>query len=223
MLSSRGMTAKVEIIIPHADPSNKKFPPLIHQQHQPSSQPRPPGLVSKAMTSATDKALRLFGAWRNRFPSMTTDYIQVNFFGPARGTAREVYTPGGTSVRRTDPKLSTAPFIAKIQPIGRLTAPIAPYADGTNILRAFLYARGRWPQLGFRNVSSKSMQAVYETNRIDGLPRVVFVVSKGVENLLKGKLHGVLRRRYKKRGRWAFIAALHELKKEDLSHLNCMP
>jgi hypothetical protein len=154
---------------------------------------------------------------------MTTDYVQANFFSLPKGTLREVYTPGGTVVNNKDPRLSTAPFTAKIQPIGRLTGPIPPYADGPNILRAFLYARQRWPHLGFRTVSSKAMQAVYETNRIDGLPRVVFTVSTGVEKLLKGNLLGVLRKKFKKRGRWAFIMALHELKKEDPSRLNCMP
>ena len=52
---------------------------------------------------------------------------------------------------------------------------------------------------------------------MDGLPRVVFGVSKDVEKPLRGKLHGCLRHRFKRRGKMAFKIALETLRREDPS------
>lgn len=67
----------------------------------------------------------------------------------------------------------------------------------------------------FANVSSQAMEAVYESLRVDGLPRVVFGVSKDVEKPLRGKLHGCLRHQFKRRGKVAFKIALETLRREN--------
>jgi len=59
------------------------------------------------------------------------------------------------------------------------------------------------------------MEAVYESLRADGLPRVVFGVSKDVERPLRGKLHGCLRHRFKRRGKMALKCAIESLRKEN--------
>ena len=54
-----------------------------------------------------------------------------------------------------------------------------------------------------------------ESYRVDGLPRVVFVVSTEVEKPLRGKMSSVLRHRFKRRMKTAFRMALEEKRKED--------
>ena len=60
-----------------------------------------------------------------------------------------------------------------------------------------------------------TLEAVYDSMRIDGLPRVVFAVGKDVEQGLRGKLHGYLRGKFKRRGRMAFKIAMEEIRKKD--------
>jgi hypothetical protein len=164
------------------------------------------------MTSATAAAiaaatyrLKSGHPWRNRFPTFTTDEVQKIFFGRAR---RQWFTPTPSPNAN---KSDGVPFTAKLQPIKPLTVHAAPYTLGTTILRAFIYARQHFHDLAFRWASAKALQTVYESNRIDGFPRVMFIVSKEVEKLLTGKLHGLLRRRFKTRARRAFIAALKQI------------
>lgn len=164
------------------------------------------------MTSATEAAiatvthrLKSGHPWRNRFPTFPTAEVQEIFFRPAR---RQYFVPTPSpNANKTD----GVPFTAKLQPIKRLTVRAAPYTLGTTILRAFIYARQHFPDMAFRWASTKALQAVYESNRIDGFPRVMFSVSKEVEKMLRGKLHGLLRRRFKTRARRAFIAALKQV------------
>ena len=58
---------------------------------------------------------------------------------------------------------------------------------------------------------------MYDSMRVDGLPRVVFAVGKDVESVLRGKLHGYLRGKFKRRARMAFKIALEEIRKKNLS------
>ena len=51
--------------------------------------------------------------------------------------------------------------------------------------------------------------------RVDGLPRVVFTVGKDVEQGLRGKLHGYLRGKFKRRARMAFKISMEEIRKKD--------
>jgi hypothetical protein len=201
-----------------------KFPPLqinpTLQLKIPSVDKRKrgdyPRTTANVMTSAAaaaiaTKSLKNGHPWRNRFPTITTTDVQKIFFGRSH---RQHFIPKSqTEVRYAD-KADGVPFTAKLQPIQRLTRPAAPYTLGPNILRAFIYARQHYPDIPFRWASAHALQAVYESNRIDGFPRVMFTVSKEVEKLLIGKLHGLLRRRFKTRGRRAFIDALDQLRRE---------
>lgn len=107
--------------------------------------------------------------------------------------------------------------MARIRPIKPLTAPVCPHESGSNILRAFLYARKRWPTTPFRTISALALQAVYDSNRVDGLPRAIFVVSKEVEAPLRGKMHGFIRGRFKQRAKAAFKEALEAFRKDNES------
>ncbi len=109
----------------------------------------------------------------------------------------------------------TPPFLARIRPIKPLKGPVSPYEKGSNILRGFLYARQKWPNSPFRTVSPQAMEAIYESNRVDGLPRVLFVVSKEVETPLRGKMHGTLRAMFRRRAKVAFKFAIEGLRRED--------
>lgn len=149
--------------------------------------------------------------WINRFPTFTSTIIQKLFFGRVH---RQNYTPKLQTDVAYAKKADSIPFTAKLQPIQRLTDPAAPYTLGPNMLRAFIYARQRYPDIPVRWASERAIQAVYESNRIDGFPRVMFNISKEVEKLLIGKLHGFIRRRFKMRGRRAFIDALDQLRRE---------
>jgi hypothetical protein len=120
-----------------------------------------------------------------------------------------MYTPP-----RARESSKSPPFVVRIRPIKPLKGPICPYEKGGNILRAFLYARKHWPTTPFRTVSAQALEAVYESNRVDGLPRVLFVVAKQVEAPLRGKMHGVIRRQFRRRGKTAFKFALQSLRKE---------
>ena len=106
-------------------------------------------------------------------------------------------------------------FEARIHPISPILKPPATYASGPVILRAFLHARTRHGRTPFRMLTDQSLEAVYDSMRIDGLPRVVFAVGKDVEQGLRGKLHGYLRGKFKRRGRVAFRLAMEEIRKQD--------
>lgn len=108
-------------------------------------------------------------------------------------------------------------FTARIRSIKPLSGSVCPLYSGPVILRAFLYAREKWPTQPFRAVSGRALEAVYNSFRVDGLPRLVVSVSKDVEKPLRGKLRGTIRHRFKRRGTRAFRQALEGLRQEDPS------
>jgi RNase P protein component len=106
-------------------------------------------------------------------------------------------------------------FAVRAKPIQPLTAQPPPHLKGPKILQAFLYARKHWPNYPLRSVLSDAMEAIYESRRVDGLPRVIFSVSKEVATPLRGKLQAALRHRFKRVGRTAFKVALETLRREN--------
>jgi hypothetical protein len=74
-----------------------------------------------------------------------------------------------------------------------------------------------WPGRPFSAVTSQALEAIYDSLRVDGLPRVIFGVSKEVEKPLRGKMSPVLRHRFKRRGKMALKMALQQLRREDES------
>jgi hypothetical protein len=104
-------------------------------------------------------------------------------------------------------------FILRANPIQPLKTRPCPHLAGPRILQAFLWARKRFPGRPVLKGLPWSFQAVYESRRVDGLPRVVFVVSKDISVPLRGKMSGVIRHRAKNRGRTAFKLALEGLRR----------
>jgi len=64
-------------------------------------------------------------------------------------------------------------------------------------------------------MADTSLEAVYDSMRIDSLPRVVFAVGKSVEKPLRGTLHGYLRGKFKRRAKQAFRIALEEIRRKN--------
>jgi hypothetical protein len=132
-------------------------------------------------------------------------------------SARLTYNTKGALVQRIEP--ATKAFVVNVQPIGPLKTPPAPLAKGSNMLRAFLWAREHFPQSNLIEVKEKAVEAVYESHRVDGLPRVIFALAKEVRNPLNIKIQigGILRHRFKRRARRAFRDAIEELRRKDPS------
>lgn len=107
--------------------------------------------------------------------------------------------------------------MVNIKPIVMLTQPIAPLAKGPNILRAFLWAREKYPDRNFGEVKDEAMEAVYSSHRVDGLPRIAWTLGKDVRQIVNGrvKVGGVLRHKVKRRARAAFREAVEGALKED--------
>jgi RNase P protein component len=61
--------------------------------------------------------------------------------------------------------------------------------------------------------------ALYNSRLRDGLPRVVYVVSKEVEAPLRGKMGAILRHKFKRKGKAAFKQALEGLRRDNPSIL----
>src|SRR5947207_5517456 len=159
------------------------------------------------MTSTAKKIPWKVHPWRiKRLPTLPAQLAVSQFFA-RKSRKTQHFTP------------VNSPFEARIQPIKPLVSPACPHESGTFILRAFLYARRKWPWTSFANVASQAMEAVYESLRVDGLPRVIFGVSKDVERPLRGKLHGFLRHRFKRRGKMAFKYAIEGLRRENTGTL----
>jgi hypothetical protein len=112
-------------------------------------------------------------------------------------------------------KPANSAFEARVKPIKPLRATACPHELGPIILRAFLYARQKWPHMSFGKVAPQALEAIYDSFRVDGLPRVVFTVMKEVEKPLRGKLNSTLRHRFKRRGKMAFKLAIEQLRREN--------
>src|SRR5271169_1784084 len=132
-------------------------------------------------------------------PTIPANVCTLKFFGNIKSPKHRMQTQDLPS------------FFVRIKPIPPLTKPPAPYASGPVILRAFIYARTRHKRYPFRLMADTSLEAVYDSMRIDSLPRVVFAVGKSVEKPLRGTLHGYLRGKFKRRAKQAFRIALEEI------------
>lgn len=64
-------------------------------------------------------------------------------------------------------------------------------------------------------MADHALEAVYDSMRVDALPRVVFAVGKSVEKPLRGELHGYLRGKFKRRAKQAFRVALEEIREKN--------
>jgi hypothetical protein len=106
-------------------------------------------------------------------------------------------------------------FDVQILPIAPLTSLPCPYEDGTKYLRAFLYGRSRWPNQPFGKVRWLAYQAVHDSYRVDGLPRVVWALGEKARQPFLGKSVGFMRRRYQRRAKRAFGLALEQLLNES--------
>jgi hypothetical protein len=100
--------------------------------------------------------------------------------------------------------------VVNIRPIAQLTEPPASQARGPHVLRAFLWAREKYPDRNFNDVRDEAMEAVYSSYRVDGLPRIVFGLGKDVRMIVNNrvKVGGVLRHKVKRRAKAAFREAL---------------
>jgi len=163
--------------------------------------------ISSKLSSATSASWKI-----KSLPSFPAVAYTGYFFAPG---GRENLQMINAPVQNPLSSTSTVPFTARVRPIKALEGPVCPYEKGSNILRAFLYARKTWPNKQFRTVSAQAMEAVYESNRVDGLPRVLFAVSRETEAPLRGKMHGVIRRRFRRRAKMAFKMAIQYLRKEN--------
>lgn len=153
------------------------------------------------MTSTTANFPRKIDPWRiKRLPTFPVSLSPTYFFNLPKNKKLQIQ--------------NYPTFTARIRPIKQLKFHPCPHHSGSIILRAFLYAREKWPTVSFRNVVTPSLEAVYESFRRDGLPRVVFVASKEVEQPLRGKLTSVLRHRFKRRAKLAFKMALEGIRRE---------
>jgi RNase P protein component len=99
-----------------------------------------------------------------------------------------------------------------------LNRPSLRHLKGPNTIRAFLYAREHWPERSFIRTAPAAFMALYNSRLRDGLPRVIYVVSKEVEAPLRGKMGSVLRHKFKRKGKSAFKHALEGLRKDDPSY-----
>ena len=157
------------------------------------------------MTSITTKISWKVHPWRvKRLPTIPVELSTTYFFNN-RNKSIQIFLPS-----RQNP-----PFIARILPISPLKSPLPPLESGSNILRSFLYARSKWPYSPYRANAAYAMETIYNTFRVDGLPRVVFVVAKEVQQPLRGKLNAVIRHQFKRRGKAALKRALEELRREN--------
>ena len=145
-------------------------------------------------------------------PTIPSPISSTLFWPPSNNPHNKFSLPG---LQTYSPAETPCPFHIRLRPIKPLVTPSAPPCHGSLILRSFLYARKYWPDQPFRNVAAQALEAVNESYRVDGLPRVVFVVSTEVEKPLRGKMSSVLRHRFKRRMKTAFRMALEEKRKED--------
>ena len=134
------------------------------------------------------------------------------------GTATFVGRIPGVPHQRIDTANNT--FVVHVRPIPKLASRPAPLAEGPTILRAFLWARQHYPHLNFMEVKDRALDAVYQSHRVDGLPRVVFGLLKDVRTVVGAKvqLSGVLRHRFKRRARQAFREAMEQIKNKSQSN-----
>ena len=124
----------------------------------------------------------------------------------------------GVPHQRIDPANST--FVVHVRPIPKLTSHPAPLAEGPIILRAFLWARQNYPTRNFMEVKDIALDAVYQSHRVDGMPRVVFGLMKDVRTVMgtKVRLSGVLRHRFKRRAKQAFREAMEQIMNKSPSN-----
>jgi hypothetical protein len=176
------------------------------------------------MAAIVAKGPRSTKSWRvPRLPSIPVSLCSESFFQPGPRNRNCQLCDAWPTTRTTPPTTGRKPaaprpiFTARMLPIKTLKEPVCPHETGPNLLRTFLYARSKWPDQPFRNCAARASEAVHESNRIDGLPRVVFAVGKGVQALLRGKLHSVIRSKFKRRAKTAFKCALEDLRREDES------
>ena len=108
-------------------------------------------------------------------------------------------------------------FLLVALPIGVRSSPACPNESGPFILRAFLHAREMIPFKPFRLTAGNVLQDVHDSTRVDGLPRVVITVHQDVAKPLRGKLHGYLRKAFRKKGRKAVTIAITQLREEKPS------
>src|SRR5271170_5301478 len=136
-------------------------------------------------------------------PTIPANICTLKFFHPNKNPKHRMQTQDLPS------------FYVRVKPIPLLIKPPATYASGPVILRAFIHARTRHKRQPFRMMADQSLEAVYDSMRVDSLPRVVFAVGKSVEKPLRGVLHGYLRGKFKRRARQAFRVALEEIRKKN--------
>jgi hypothetical protein len=151
-------------------------------------------------------------------PTISSPVSSTLFWPPSHNPQNKFALPG----LQTYAPPSPAPFRVRLRPIKPLLSSPAPLCQGSLVLRTFLYARKKWPLQPFRQVAAQALEAVRDSQRVDGLPRVVFVVSSEVEKPLRGRMHGVIRHRFKRRMKAAFRIALEEKRKEDKG-IHCHP
>lgn len=149
-------------------------------------------------------------------PTIPSPISSILFWPPSNNPKNKFSLPG---LQTYSPASAPTPFHIRLRPIKPLVTPSAPPSHGSLILRSFLYARQHWPEQPFRNVAAQALEAVNESYRVDGLPRLVFVVSTEVEKPLRGKMSSVLRHRFKRRMKTAFRMALEEKRKEDKGNI----
>jgi hypothetical protein len=134
-------------------------------------------------------------------PTISAEFSSVLFFQDRSRRVQRIFAPPA--------------FQLRVRAIKRLTAPVIPRVKGSNLLQAFLWARQNAPDKAFLQIYLHAYDAVYAARRIDGLPRVVFLVSKDVAVPLRGSLKSYLRHQFKRRAKEAFRLTLEALRRAE--------
>jgi hypothetical protein len=142
-------------------------------------------------------------------PVLPISISASKFFFPRDKTlVQHVKTPKSASSNKSI-------FNVRVMATDPLTAPVPSPTTGSRRLRTFLLLRERYPDNLVKEKWEDLFTRTHDMERLEGVPRVAFVLGKEVAKEGLGDTKAALRNRFRRRAKVAFRIALERIRSEE--------